>query len=65
AAARGASPAALSWRDYFFASFAAARLTASSLILPVLFLIAARVVLGENWGMGFDRFLLSVSPRLR
>jgi hypothetical protein len=38
-------------RSYFLASFAAARLTASSLILPVFFRIAARVVLAKIGGL--------------
>ncbi len=48
--------------SYFFI-FAAARRTASSLTFPVLSLIVPSVAFGENWGMGFERFLFSVSLR--
>jgi hypothetical protein len=51
-------------KSFYLSIFAAARLTAASLTLPVFSLILPSVVFGEKCGMGFDKFLFSVSLRI-
>lgn len=43
--------------------FFAALVTAATLVLPVSLLMVPSVALGENSGIGFGRFLFSVSLR--